>query len=130
MKRRNTQFKSEIFDLLQQSNHALNHEMITEALNLKIDRTTIYRILNSFCEDGKVHKIIGDDGKQYFAYCENCKKIKNKHSHKHLHFRCLSCGKLECLKQRIDVDLPMGYDGKMYNFLISGYCNTCNAVTE
>lgn len=130
MRKRNTLYKSEILDLLKRSKKALNHVMINDALDLKIDRTTIYRILNSFCEDGKVHKVIADDGKQYFAFCQSCDKVKQTHSHKHLHFRCLSCGIVECLPQKIAVDLPQNYEASNFNFLISGHCNSCTTTIE
>jgi hypothetical protein len=75
MKRRETQSKTEILEALKASGRALSHDMIQDSLNTSIDRATIYRVLNSFCEDGKVHKIVGDDGNQYFAFWPNCGKL-------------------------------------------------------
>ena len=126
MKRRNTHSTAEIFEVLKSSGNALSHDMIQENIGSDIDRATIYRVLNRFCEDGKVHKIIGDDGKQYFAICNNCSGKKQVHSHNHIHFRCLHCGKVECLERDLAVPLPEGYVAKVHNLVISGFCNNCS----
>ncbi|TGV03547.1 Fur family transcriptional regulator [Flavivirga rizhaonensis] len=126
MKRRKTQSQEEILEILKDSNSALNHDMLQAKLTTKIDRATIYRVLNRFSDDGLVHKVIGDDGKQYFAFCLNCDKEKKQHSHNHFHFKCLKCGKVECLKNEIDVSLPKGYTTEAFNGLISGYCSNCS----
>lgn len=126
MKRRKTQSKTEILAVLKSSGNAMSHEMIRDNVSSNIDRATIYRVLNRFCEDGNVHKIVGDDGKQYFALCSNCGEKKQIHSHNHIHFRCLRCGKVECLESEISVPLPEGYVAKVHNLIISGFCKACS----
>ena len=126
MKRRKTHSKTEILEVLKSSGNALSHDMIQANLKSDIDRATIYRVLNRFCEDGKVHKIVGDDGKQYFAICSNCGEKKQVHSHNHIHFKCLQCGKVECLEKDISVALPEGYVAKVHNLVISGFCSECS----
>lgn len=126
MKRRNTHSKTEILETLKTSGSALSHDMIQSSISSTIDRATIYRVLNRFCEDGKVHRIVGDDGKQYFALCKNCGEKKEIHSHNHIHFRCLECGKVECMDSEISVPLPKGYVAKVNNLVISGNCDQCS----
>ena len=109
--------------MLENAESALSHEMIEEALNIEVDRATIYRVLNRFHEDGRVHRIIGENGKQYFALCQDCEK--NDHHHNHFHFKCRNCGKVECLSDEIDIRLPEGYIAKRFNGLISGICAEC-----
>ncbi|MEM9916551.1 MAG: transcriptional repressor [Bacteroidota bacterium] len=122
MKRRNTPSKRKILEILKEANSALSHDMIQARLDASIDRATIYRILNRFCEDGQAHKVIGGDGKQYFA----CGMERGgKHKHHHFHFKCLSCGKVECLENEIQIELPEGYVAEKYNALISGRCKSC-----
>lgn len=124
MKRRKTDSKQEVLSILREAGHtALNHEMIKERLNRDIDRVTIYRILNRFWEDKLVHRIIGDDGKQYFAYCSNCGETK--HLHSHFHFRCTECGKVECLEKEVNVALPPQYVLQNFNGIVSGLCPQC-----
>ena len=126
MKRRNTPSKTEILETLKTSGSALSHDMIQSNISSTIDRATIYRILNRFCDDGKIHRIVGDDGKQYFAICKNCGEKKEIHAHNHMHFRCVECGKVECLDSEISVSLPKGYVAKVNNLVISGSCDQCS----
>ena len=123
MRRRNTNIKTAILDCLKETKEALSHEMLESELKGSVNRATIYRALNSFYEDGIVHKVYSDDGKQYFAYCLNCDE--NKHRHNHFHFRCTKCGKVECLEQEIEIDLPTGYTFTNFNAIISGLCAGC-----
>ena len=129
MKKRNTTSKAEVLHILKESGAALSHDMIQASLTKPIDRATIYRILNSFCEDGEVHKVIGDDSKQYFAFCFDCEK-KKEHSHHHFHFRCTQCGTVECLKGDVKVQLPNGYNIDTFNGFVSGQCKSCTAKKE
>ena len=84
MNRRNTPSKEAVLQVLQKSKDALSQDMIEEQLTGKIDRVTIYRILNRFCEDGITHKIVADDGKKYFALCRDCEHTPE-HHHDHIH---------------------------------------------
>ncbi len=123
MKRRNTDSKKAILELLESSKSALSHDMIQGTISRNIDRATIYRVLNRFCEDKIVRRIVGDDGKQYFAYCINC--VEKKHKHNHFHFRCTQCGKVECLNEEVKVGLPEGYQMHNFNGIVSGLCSDC-----
>ena len=126
MIRRNTPSKEAVLQVLQKSIGALSQDMIEDQLKGKIDRATIYRILNRFCEDGITHKIVGDDGKKYFALCHECDHTTEHSHHDHIHFKCISCGQLECLKEHIHVKLPSGYLLRETQFLITGVCKKCN----
>lgn len=124
MKRRNTGSKQAIFDILNSSKVALSQDDIEHQVKGSMDRVTIYRVLNSFREDGYVHKILSDDGKCYFAICVNCEE--QKHHHNHFHFRCLKCQKVECLKEEVNIKIPKGYTLENVNCLLTGYCKKCS----
>jgi Fur family ferric uptake transcriptional regulator len=123
MKRRNTATKEAVLTSLRQADSALSHDMIRESISSTADRTTIYRILNRFCDDGLIHRIVADDGKQYFAICSSCER--DDHNHDHFHFRCLNCEKVECLENEVSVNLPVGYRATNFNGVVSGYCQEC-----
>lgn len=125
MNRRNTASKSIILDLLKDSGTALSQDRIEAEVKGMMDRVTIYRVLNRFCEDGITHKIMADDGKQYFALCTGCSE---KHEHNHFHFRCTACQKVECLEQKVVVALPDGYTPQHLGGWVSGLCGTCAIV--
>lgn len=123
MKRRNTPSKQAVLNILTASKTALSQEDIEQEVKGTMDRVTVYRVLNSFCEDGYVHRILSDDGKHYFAICLNCKE--HQHKHDHFHFRCLKCQKVECLKEEVQVKIPEGYLLQNVNCLLTGYCRNC-----
>lgn len=123
MKRRNTPAKTAILGLLKDANSAMSQEMIEAELKGEMDRVTIYRVLNSFCEDGITHRVLADDGKYYFALCRGCQEAK--HNHDHFHFKCINCQKVECLNEPVTVNLPAGYVQKSIASWVSGYCKEC-----
>jgi Fur family ferric uptake transcriptional regulator len=123
VKRRNTPSKQEILDILKRNDKAMSQDMIMDQMSLNVDRVTVYRILNTFCDDGVTHKVIAEDGKSYFALCQHCEEF---HRHDHFHFQCTICNKIECLEQFIDIKLPTGYIVKDMNCIVSGICSDCN----
>lgn len=125
MKRRSTPAKNEILAIFEKADTALSQDMVEQEMRGSVDRVTIYRILNSFFEDGVLHRVVSDDGKNYFALCTKCES--DNHHHNHFHFRCLSCEKVECLKEDVHPKLPIGYKYENMNCWISGYCRTCVA---
>jgi Fe2+ or Zn2+ uptake regulation protein len=110
--------------ILSNSSSALCYEDFEKQLSGKMDKATVYRILQRFCDDGKVHKVSGDNGKTYYALCRHC-SVGN-HSDNHLHFRCIGCETILCIDEPVVIpSLPSGY--RMLNAfcLISGYCPNC-----
>ena len=124
MKRRNNHTKEKVLTILKSQDYAISHETIADNI-IDINRATIYRILNRFCEDGLAHKIVAENGKQYFALCKTC-EVKD-HHHNHLHFQCNNCEKVECFKSEINISLPEGYSVGNFNGLLSGFCGNCAA---
>ncbi|WP_417353038.1 Fur family transcriptional regulator [Flavobacterium alkalisoli] len=124
MKRRNTPAKNTIMTLLKSAESALSQDMIEEKVKGDMDRVTIYRVLNSFCEDGITHKILADNGKYYFALCDSCND--EVHNHDHFHFRCTKCEKVECLDEQVTIKLPDGYVMKSINSWVTGECKNCS----
>jgi iron complex outermembrane receptor protein len=112
-------------NILSNSSSALCHEEIEGQLPEKMDRVTIYRILQGFCDDGKVHKIIGENGKTYYALCHSC--LAGEHHDDHLHFRCLKCETVSCIDEPLPIPkLPSEYSIANIACLISGYCPKCS----
>lgn len=126
MKRRNTPSKEAVLDLLAKSRKAMSHEAIQQKINTEIDRATIYRILNRFCQDGLVHKIMAEDGKQYFAVCIKCDE--KSFTDNHFHFRCNVCQTIECLPQAVHFSVPNGYNVESVNCVLTGICKDCSSL--
>jgi Fur family ferric uptake transcriptional regulator len=123
MKRRNTPARQAILSMFEGPGRALSQDVIEERMKGEVDRVTIYRLLNRFCEDGLAHRMMSDEGKYYFALCRGCGA--EHHAHNHFHFRCLSCDQVECLQEEIEVKLPRGYTFGHANGWISGRCKAC-----
>lgn len=122
--RRNTASKQLVLDLLKTSESALSQDALEEKVRDKMDRVTIYRVLNRFVEDGIAHRFVSDEGKYYYALCTGCKG--DHHAHEHVHFRCLSCNKVECLPYKLSPRMPEGYVPVQANYWVSGYCKDCS----
>jgi len=93
----------------------------------KSDRTTLYRTIKTFSENGVVHQIEDGTGVAKFAMCEdgcNC-DIEND---LHLHFHCNKCNQTQCLTKRKipQIKLPTGYKATDVNLVVKGVCSTCN----
>jgi Fur family ferric uptake transcriptional regulator len=126
-RRRNTPSKSLILKYLQEAKEAVSHEMIEASVGEKMNRVTIYRILNAFEEDGIVHKVVSDNGVAHYALCaNNCDHTHNhNHLHNHIHFRCEKCNSLTCMDESVDLKVPKGYQIKSTNLTVSGVCPDC-----
>ena len=124
MPRRNTKSQTTILNCLSEADTALSHEDISAKVGKAMDRVTIYRILNRFVEDGRVHRIVADDGRQYFASCaEGCTHAPQDHGH--VHFRCVVCETVECVPGQLEYGLPTGYSVENANIVLSGRCGAC-----
>ena len=124
MKRRNTPSKEAVLDVLVNTGKAMSRDAIEQKIDVEIDRATIYRILNRFCEDGLVHKIVAEDGKQYFAVCMKCDE--NSFTDNHFHFRCTKCQTIECLPIPVHFSLKAGYNVESVNCVLTGTCKDCS----
>ena len=95
----------------------------------KVERTTLYRTLKTFENNGLVHKIDDGSGIAKFALCEeqcNCELETDLH----LHFHCTNCNETQCLtEQKIPhINLPPGFKATDANLVVKGICNKCNLV--
>ena len=91
------------------------------------DRTTLYRSLKTFEENGIVHQIDDGTGVAKYALCkEHCtSKI---HSDLHLHFHCTNCNETLCLTEHKipHINLPDNFTAEDVNLVIKGICDKCN----
>lgn len=124
MKRRNTESKEAVLALLKNTNKAMSQGAIEESIGISINRATIYRVLNRFCDDGVLHRIVADDGKQYFALCMKCDE--NEKSLHHFHFRCTTCDTIQCLPIPVQFSISQEYQVERVNCVLTGNCKDCN----
>jgi len=123
MKRRNTQTKEVVLEILKTAGKAMSQDEIQNMIIPEVNRTTVYRVLNQFYEDGIVHKVVADNGKQYFAVYLDCEG--NAMKGHHFHFRCTKCDTIKCLSIPVSFSIPKGYQIEDVNCVLTGVCKDC-----
>lgn len=117
-----TKGRQEILKILYQSNFPLSGKDIADSLVNAVDRTTVYRTLNTFEEKKLVHKVLADNVWRY-VLSPTQDELKE-----HVHFKCVRCCRLICLPEVevTDFQLPAGYKKLENNILITGICKACS----
>ena len=126
-KLRNTHSRRAVLESFLNMDQALSQPDLEKMLEDTCDRVTIYRILDSFLQNGILHKVPDNEGKQKYALCDSCSE--DHHHDEHLHFKCTVCGKTECLDEIVvpTIALPEGYRIEEWNMLLQGVCAPCAA---
>ncbi len=111
--------------LLAQHSAVTHHQIeLTLERHEKIDRVTLYRVLDWLAEKNLVHKVVSDDRVWRFKINEPDTGL-----HQHGHFKCNRCAKVICLEDvRLDSKLsrlPAGYQGQAVELTIKGLCPSC-----
>lgn len=109
--------------LLQNTSKAYSFSDLLEPLTGKMNRSTIYRSLDTLLENNLVIKMIDINGD--IIYTLNFEK-KCEHQH-HPHLKCDNCGILECLPA-----FPSNYANLLQqsgvdklNIVLGGICSNC-----
>ena len=107
-----------------QQNDAISVVELVSKFNGKMNKTTVYRILDRLEESGILHSFTDQEGlKRYAKGTENTKSTDN--SNAHPHFLCQDCGISSCLP--IDISIPPipNYTIKSSEHLLIGQCKDC-----
>lgn len=128
---RPTLIREQVLQLLTEKKYALSHSDIENILNEKSDRVTIYRTLNTFVDNGIIHKIFDQNGVTKFALCHDECGPSN-HIDQHFHFQCKYCQHVYCLD---DIALPKIFFPKNFTILelqlkAEGICPDCQTRKE
>jgi Fur family ferric uptake transcriptional regulator len=121
-----TSHRVAIIEALLTADSTMTQGQIADALGPKApNKTTIYRILERFCEQGIVHKAYVDKRAWAYELADKCTDHQC-----HPHFKCTNCGAVICLH---DVHVPLVKSlGKDFIFqrqkiMIEGICPECSA---
>jgi Fur family ferric uptake transcriptional regulator len=103
---------------------AITHQEIEERLREKhrLDRVTLYRVLEWLSEKGFVHKVVSED--RTWRFLANTEE----HPGQHAHFECLGCTRVVCLEDFEAVyehPLPVGYHFWEIELTVKGLCDEC-----
>lgn len=120
-----TDCRLDVIQLFLKEKSALSQSDLENAF-AQYDRVTLYRTLNSFLESGILHKIPNETGTATYGLChDTC--TPDHHEHNHVHFKCNTCGQIECLEEKVthNVTVPDGYKVDGINMIVDGVCSKC-----
>ncbi len=120
---RKTQSVTLLLNEFQNTTGAISVIELIKRLNSKINKTTIYRVLDKLEEDGALHSFLDKDGITWYAKCNGCSK--SEHIDIHPHFQCTDCGKIDCLSLEITIPKIPNREVIASQILIQGKCETC-----
>lgn len=90
------------------------------------DKSTLFRTLTTFEQNGLIHKIEDGTGVSKYGLCvENCDCSTE---FQHYHFHCMNCNETFCMDalRPKHFDLPKGFQVKSANLVLQGLCSNCN----
>jgi Fur family transcriptional regulator, ferric uptake regulator len=105
-----TTARKAILEILISSDKPLSYEDIKNELSM--DKATFYRNITKFEEESIINSFESNDKKRYFEV------QKTKHSH----FICTTCSEIECIHEKLDLNLP---HYQIDNIIIKGICPRC-----
>lgn len=118
---RGTAARVDVLAALLASPKAVTHYELEDRFKDKINRVTIYRVLDWLTEKQLAHRIAGDDRVWRFT-------AGNEDLHQHAHFQCEKCGQVVCLDQvnlAFAVTLPEGFRSHHIDMTVRGDCAKC-----
>lgn len=126
-KLRKTNNRLSVLQCFLEYGRAMSHSEIQDLQGKKIDRVTLYRILQSFEKNGLLHKVPDDQVSVKYALCDHVHGMGHAHSDNHAHFKCNSCGDTHCLEESAipSVSIPKGFKVDESFMLLAGLCDGC-----
>ncbi len=90
-----------------------------------VDRSTLFRTLNTFSDAHLLHHV--DDGSGSQKYCV-CHHDDTRQCMGHVHIACRICHQTFCLKNVAvpKVSLPEGFTPEETEYVVKGVCANCN----
>ncbi len=111
---------------LNNRNKALSEKELEDLMEGKTDRATIFRNLNTFCQNNLLHKLkINNESRYAISLRDHVFESLNDI---HAHFYCSSCHAMKCIEGNLHLDknLPGGYEIEKTDVVHYGTCKACN----
>jgi len=112
-----------LLEEFEKSSNAISVTTLIERFSQKMNKTTIYRILDKLEDDGLLHSFLGKNGNKWYAKCNDCSSAE--HHDAHPHFQCLDCGKVDCLSANVPVPQIPNRKVDVSQILLQGKCENC-----
>ena len=115
-----------VLDLFESTNNAISVVDLVSVFKSKMNKTTVYRILNRLEESGILHSFTDRNGLKRYAK-GNQKPGSIKDSNIHSHFLCNDCGISSCLPLEIPIPSLPNTRIDSSDHLLTGQCENCHS---
>tara|TARA_X000000368_G_C22928346_1_gene666365 strand:- start:113 stop:496 length:384 start_codon:yes stop_codon:yes gene_type:complete len=115
-----------VLDLFESTNNAISVVDLVSVFKGKMNKTTVYRILNRLEESGILHSFTDRNGLKRYAK-GNQKPGSVKDSNIHSHFLCNDCGISSCLPLEIPIPSLPNTRIDSSDHLLTGQCENCHS---
>ena len=115
-----------VLDLFESTNNAISVVDLVSVFKGKMNKTTVYRILNRLEESGILHSFTDRNGLKRYAK-GNQKPGSIKDSNIHSHFLCNDCGISSCLPLEIPIPSLPNTRIDSSDHLLTGQCENCHS---
>ena len=115
-----------ILELFENTNNAISVVDLVSIFKEKMNKTTVYRILNRLEESGILHSFTDRDGLKRYAK-GNQKPSLLKDGNLHSHFLCNDCGISSCLQLEIPIPSLPNTRIDSSDHLFTGQCENCQS---
>ena len=106
--------------------NALTVIELVNRFKTKMNKTTVYRILERLEESEILHSFVDQNGLR--RYAKNNKNISSSNTtSKHSHFLCEDCGVSVCMPLEIKIPKTPNYIVNNSEHLLIGHCNSCSS---
>ena len=122
---RKTKSVKVLLEEITQNKTAISTRELVERLHLKMNKSTVYRILERLEDDGILHSFSGQDGLTWYAVNDNNPSPQSHQLTTHPHFQCRDCGKTECLPMSFAVPEVSEHRIESVSLLLVGRCADC-----
>jgi Fur family transcriptional regulator, ferric uptake regulator len=127
---RSTQARLSVLAALSRSRGPLAASVLIRQLGGPVELTTIYRTLETLTRKGLVHRVRGADDRAWRYALGGGQPTA---SHRHPHFLCSRCGRIECLsavelpREITQARLPERYVLDFAEVVLHGRCARCRS---
>ena len=124
-----TKFRINLLNLFYNKKESLTVKEVKNKFSNLINKVTIYRALDSFEENGLIHKVPASNNLITYSLCnaDECSSVLHKDNHGH--FICNKCNQTFCLENYKSPDIkPIdGFYINSLNLILEGYCKDCHS---
>ena len=125
---RRTPVRVGVLGILVAAEHPMDVPAILGKLGEQTEAVTVYRTLNTFTRKKLIHRVRGDERSWLYAFGEP----QDNKAHRHPHFVCDECGKVDCLGESViptnmvrSLGVGSDYQVSYPEVVLHGLCPKC-----